>query len=87
MSVFRALFGRKRSVPFETTVHLSIPVDDLDVANLDDLDTEGFFASLQIQAAPGVSIERLEVTASLHGEDDEKDNDESYEEYENDLPK
>lgn len=58
-----SLFGRKKQVPFETTIHLSIPLDGGD--DPDDLDMDEILSSLEINVPPGMSIEQLEVTARI----------------------
>lgn len=69
MGILRALFGRKQSVPYETTIHVSIPLDD--DTDLDDIDLDDVLADLQISAPPGVSIDHVQISARLHDDSDE----------------
>lgn len=64
-----SLFGRKKQIPFETTIHLSIPLDDGD--DPDDLDMDEILSNLEINVPPGMSIEQMEVTARIVDQDEE----------------
>lgn len=68
MGLFSNLFGAKKQIPFETTIHLSIPLDDDE--ELDDLDLERILSDLDINTPDGVTIDRLEISAHIKQNDD-----------------
>jgi len=51
----------KRMVPFETTIKVSVPIDD--DTDLDDLDLDEVLSGVDIDLPPGVTIDNIQITA------------------------
>lgn len=60
-----SLFKRKKQVPFETTLHLSIPLDDDDLEDLDETDLNAVLSKLDISLPDGITIDQVGVSARV----------------------